>query len=308
MKIDPVRKKITSRTGEIPLIRFCGKIPHDAYRLSHKSMATIFEVFIIHEDPAYGEQAAREAFRLLDRLEQELSRFIANSDINRINNLRRNQSIRIGLDAFECLKRCAELTRRTQGAFDITFGKNGGIHSLEFDDTDFSVKLSADSIHLDLGGFGKGYAIDQMAKLFAEWDIKSVLIHGGRSSALALAEPPGEKGWPVTVSDPIQTSQILKLVHLKHRALSGSGVQKGHHIYDPRTGKRIEGRLAAWASAPEGAVSDALSTAFMVMTLEEIEDYCAQNPDTQGLIILRDRKNTMNRNPVFPFGHWDSLA
>lgn len=293
---------------DIPLISFRGKMLHHAYRLSHKSMATIFEVFIIHDDPVYGEQAAQEAFLLLDRLEQDLSRFIANSDINRINNLRRNQSVRIGLDAFECLKQCAELTRRTQGAFDITTGKNSGMHCLEFDETDFSVKLTADSIHLDLGGYGKGYAVDQMAEVFIEWDIKSVLIHGGRSSVLALAEPPGEKGWPVTLSDPTQTGHILSCVYLKHRALSGSGVQKGQHIFDRRTGSPVEDRLAAWASTPGGALSDALSTAFMVMPREEIEDYCTRNPNTQGFVIFRDSKDAIKGTPVFTFGDWESLA
>jgi thiamine biosynthesis lipoprotein len=182
------------------------------------------------------------------------------------------------------------------------------MYSLELDETDFSVKLLADSIDLDLGGFGKGYAIDRMAEIFIEWDIDTVLIHGGQSSVLALTGPPGEKGWPVTLSDPLQPGRILKLIHLKHRALSGSGLQKGHHIFDPRTGKPVEGRLAAWASAPEGAVSDALSTACMVMTLEEIEAYCTQNPNTQGLVILMDKKVTTNMNPVFTFGDWKSLV
>ena len=298
---------MSKRQIQTPMIRFDGKIPHKAFRLFHESMATIFEVFFLHEDPDYGEQAAQEAFRLLDRLEQELSRFIENSDINRINKLRRNQSIRIGLDAFECLKQCAELTHLTRGAFDIALRRNCAIHCLELDETDFSVKLLSESVNLDLGGFGKGYAIDQMAKLLIEWDIGSVLIHGGRSSALALAAPPNEKGWPVTLSDPIQAGQIVSHVYLENRALSASGLQKGSHIIDPRTRKPIEDRFAAWASTPDAATSDALSTAFMVMTFEEIKDYCARNPNAQGLVILQDKKNTLNGNRFIKFGDWDTL-
>ena len=299
---------MSKRPRETPMIRFQGKIPHNAYRFSHNSMATVFEVFAIHDDSGYAEQAAWEAFRELDRLELELSRFIENSDISRINNLKANQSTQIGLDAFECLKQCAQLTSKTDGAFDITAGKNTGMHLLHLDKTNFSVKLLGDSIHIDLGGFGKGYAINQMARLFREWEIESVLIHGGKSSVLALAEPPGEKGWPVTLSNPGQTRQILSHVYLKHRALSGSGLQKGHHIINPRTGKPIEDRLAAWASTSDGATSDALSTAFMVMAPEEIKEYCMRNPDTQGLVMLKDREDDENRNPLLKFGDWDSLA
>ena len=184
---------MSKRPKETPMVRFQGKIPHNAYRFSHNSMATVFEVFIIHDDAGYAEQAAWEAFRELDRLELGLSRFIENSDISRINNLSKHQSTQIGLETFECLKLCAQLTSQTDGAFDITAGKNTGMNMLQLDESDFSVTLLADSINLDLGGFGKGYAIDLMAQLFREWDIESALIHGGKSSVLALAEPPGER-------------------------------------------------------------------------------------------------------------------
>jgi thiamine biosynthesis lipoprotein len=299
---------MTKPSKEIPKISFRGKIPHDAYRFSHNSMATVFEIFVIHDDSVYVEQAAREAFRKLDRLELELSRFIENSDISRINNLGRNQSIRIGLDAFKCLKQCALLTSQTDGAFDITAGSNTRVDLLQMDESDFSAKLLADSIHVDLGGFGKGYAIDSMAQLLKEWDIESALIHGGRSSVLALAEPTGEKGWPVTLSNPAQFGQILSHVYLKHRAMSASGLEKGHHIINPLTGRAVKDRPAAWALASGGATSDALSTAFMVMKPEKIEDYCLRNPGTQGLVITKCRAEDEKRNPVLKFGDWDSLS
>ncbi len=299
---------MTKPSKEIPKIQFQGKIPHNAYRFSHNSMATVFEIFVIHDDAGYAEQAAWEAFRELDRLELELSRFIENSDISRINKLCKHQSIQIGLDAFECLKQCARLTSQTDGVFDITAGSNTGMKLLQLNESGFSVKLLANSIHIDLGGFGKGYATDSMAKLFREWDIESVLIHGGRSSVLALSEPPGENGWPVTLSNPAQSGQILFHVYLKHRAISASGLEKGYHIINPLTGIAVEDRLAVWASTSDGATSDALSTAFMVMEPDEIEEYCQRNPDTQGLLILKNGAAGEKRNPVLKFGDWDALS
>jgi thiamine biosynthesis lipoprotein len=299
---------MTKPTKDIPKIQFFGKIPHSASRFSHNAMATVFEIFVIHDDEQYAEQAAQEAFRELDRLELELSRFIENSDISRVNNLRKNQSIRIGLDAFECLKKCAQITSKTLGAFDITTGSFTRMNKLQLDESDLSVKLLANSIGLDLGGFGKGYAIDVIDKLFREWEIESVLIHGGKSSALALAKPQGEKGWPVTLSNPARSGQILSHVYLKNRALSASGLEKGHHIINPLTGKTIEDRLAAWALTSECATSDALSTAFMVMAPEEIEKYCQKNTDTLGLVILERSTSNEQKNPLLKFGDWDSLS
>ena len=92
------------------------------HRFYHEAMATTFEVTILSEDSRYAQQAARAAFDELDRLEAELSRFIENSDISRINNLAANQPLRIGLATFECLQLSVEIYNDTNGAFDITFG------------------------------------------------------------------------------------------------------------------------------------------------------------------------------------------
>src|SRR4030043_470951 len=91
-------------------------------RFSHQAMATTFEVFIIHEDGRYARQAAQAAFDRLAPLAQQLSRYIENSDISRINNLVVGRSLRIGLDTFECLQISRRIFDQTNGAFDITVG------------------------------------------------------------------------------------------------------------------------------------------------------------------------------------------
>ena len=52
----------------------------------------------------------------------------------------------------------------------------------------------ADGVHVDLGGIGKGYAVDRMAELMEEWEITKTLLHGGFSSLLALDPPPNRNG------------------------------------------------------------------------------------------------------------------
>ena len=95
-------------------------------RFSHEAMATTYELLIVHstkgrlmaEDEHYAGQAAVAAFDEVDRLERELSRYIENSDIARINNLPANQPLQLGLDTFECLKIAQRLYAQTNGAFD----------------------------------------------------------------------------------------------------------------------------------------------------------------------------------------------
>ena len=300
---------------EIERVRFQGTSYQEALRFSHEAMATVFEVFIIYDQAKYAHQAASEAFRELDRLELELSRFIENSDVSRINGLARNQSVTIGPDAFACIEKALDFSEMTGGAFDISFRsalKRGAPSTqgkrqktaeppLRLDESRHTVQLVADTAGIDLGGIGKGYAVDRMADLLQDWNVTPVLIHGGMSSVLAVEAPEGEKGWPLTLSHPQGKDQALSKIFLKDRAVSGSGIRKGRHIIDTATGQPQENRLAAWALAKDGVTSDALSTSFMIMTVEEIQAFCAAHQDIQALIV----KKGGGENQVSRFGLWE---
>ena len=68
-------------------------------------------------------------------------------------------------------------------------------------------------------------------------------------------------------------------------AVGASGLLKGAHITDPRTAKPVQGNSAAWAVASDAATADALSTAFMVMSPEEIKRYCTKHTGTRALVV-----------------------
>ena len=97
-------------------------------------------------------------------------------------------------------------------------------------------------MRVDLGGIGKGYAVDLVAELLEEWGLLQAFVHGGFSSVLALEPPAGCDGWPLTLSDPAQPSRVLVRLSMRQTALSASGVRKGDHIVDPRTGEPVRGR------------------------------------------------------------------
>jgi len=278
-----------------------------AQRLSHKAMKTTFEVFVPHPDVLYAKQAAYAAFDELDRLEAELSRFIENSDVSRINNLAANQSLSVGSATFECLQLCSRMYTATDGAFDITFSSAARGYQLKLDEGRYTVRQPTRSVKIDLGGIGKGYAIDKMAELLGEWGIDTALIHGGYSSVLALNEPAGTKGWPIVLSSPDNYKQTLTRLCLRNRAISGSGLQNGPHIINPRTGRPVEDRHATWACGPDAATTDALSTAFMVMSPNEVENYCLRHPDILGMLIINKQEEKEQKNAILRYGCWDEL-
>ncbi|HSD65086.1 MAG TPA: FAD:protein FMN transferase [Vicinamibacteria bacterium] len=271
-----------------------------AHRFAHAAMATVFEVHCAHPDARYARQAAEAAFDLVDRLEREQSRFVANSDVSRVNALAAGESARVTPSTMECLEIAFRLHVLTDRAFDVSIGT--GLDRLELVPDAFAVHARDGGARLDLGGIGKGYAVDRMAEVLDEWDIRRALVHGGFSSVLARDAPPERDGWPLTLSAPGPADgAILARISARQLAFSASGTRKGGHILDPRSGHPVrEG--AAWvalacrgegdadaglpdAARSPAAVAEGLSTAFMILSLEEIEERCRRWPGLEAWLF-----------------------
>jgi FAD:protein FMN transferase len=258
-----------------------------AQRLSHEAMATVFEVHCVHANGGYARQAAQAAFEVVDRLERELSRFVPNSDISRINALAGGETTRVSPSTMECLEIARRLFDLTGGAFDVSIGT--GLDCLDLLPDEFAVRAGAEGLQLDLGGIGKGYAVDRMAEVLEEWEVPRTLVHGGYSSVLALEAPPDRDGWPLTLSGP-GDGGVLARVSARQLAFSASGTRKGDHIRDPRTGEAVLDR-AAWVALRRGAagspatVAEGLSTAFMILPVEEVAALCRREPGLEAWLV-----------------------
>jgi len=282
----------------------------DLHRFSHRAMATEFGIALVEKERRYAREAAEAAFELLDRLERELSRFIENSEVSRINDLSPGRSLLLGRAAFECLELSKLLWRETEGVFDVTVGsllalyrekkregrvptaeeigearRRTGMDLLELDRKNRTVRVKREGVSVDLGGMGKGYALDRMAELLREWGVESALLHGGRSTLLASGPPPRKTGWPVNVPDPFGAGKAVAHFLLGRGSVSGSSVRRRRHIVDPRSGVLIQAEGAAWSYAQSAAPADALSTAFMIMAPEAIEKLCRRRPEIGALIV-----------------------
>jgi thiamine biosynthesis lipoprotein len=288
-------------------------------------MATVFEIMIAGEDDSFAGGAAQAAIETIDRLELDLSRYLPNSDVSRINNLLPDQSVCVSADTFECLRRSLRYCRETGGAFDVMtgalkdcwMGKDRSPHDpspeeierarvrsgrsrLELDEKTMTVRVHGPAPLIDLGAIGKGFAVDCAAELMREWGVASALLHAGTSSAYAFGDSPGNSGWPVTLSNPAPPFEVLEKVRLNDQALGGSGIRQGHHIIDPRKGAPVERRGASWILSESASRSDALSTACMVMAREEIQGLIAGSGELRALIIDE------NSREVLRFGRWDA--
>jgi len=295
----------------------------NAHRYQHRAMATIFELMIADEEDAFADGAAQASFEEIDRLEQDLSRYLPNSDVSRINNLQPDQSVRVSADTFDCLRLSLQYHRETGGAFDVTTGAlkdcwvgrdrsllvpsseeigrargRSGMSRLVLDEKSMTVHVHGQAPLIDLGAIGKGFAVDCAVELLREWGVGSALVHGGASSAYAFGDCPGHAGWPVTLSNPARPLEVLEKVLLKDQGLGGSGISGGRHIIDPRRAAPVESRRSSWVLSHSATRSDALSTGCMIMTQQEIADLIAASQGLRAIIVEESPPE------VLRFGRW----
>ncbi len=175
-----------------------------------------------------------------------------------------------------------------------------GWHRVRLDDSAFSVTFDHPGVELDLGALGKGYALDRALDLLTEAGVPHALLHGGTSSILTRGLAPDGRAWRVGLPGPQHSepgttdsvalsgaSSVTHSVELYDESLSVSAVwgksfteggQELGHVLDPRTGEPVRRARCAAVVGPEAAVSDALSTALLVLGPEGRPLIEANNP------------------------------
>jgi FAD:protein FMN transferase len=253
-------------------------------------MSTRFRVVLLHSDRSYAQRAAETAFAELDRLQGRLSRFVEDSDVSRINRLAIGQSTTVHPDTFDCLGVAERIRRETGGVFDVAYASTdpGGQRTsatsdrFHLDVERLRVTALVSGLRLDLGGIGKGFALDRLSALLADWDLDAALWAAGTSTWLARGMPPNHAGWPLTIGSDSSPEPFL----LTRGAVSASGMAvRGPHMVDPRTGQAVSRHDRVWATAPAAAVADALSTAFFLMTEADIRAYCDPRPQVSAWLL-----------------------
>jgi FAD:protein FMN transferase len=272
----------------------------DIHQFHHRAMATYFEVRIADEERTYAAQAAHAALDLLDKLESQLSRFRANSDIAQIAQLAPGEKMRLSEPAFACLEIARKIELATRSAFSATAAAMQTQTSMpqwHLVPPELAIRCESGRLQFDLGAIGKGFALDRMAELLRNWDCPSFLLVAGGSSILAGEPPNDTAGWSCGLGDDNAPQRFF----LSHISLSGSGLAvKGNHILDPRTGQPALRQNRAWALADTAAESDALSTACMVLSEPELEEVVAKDPSWLFFLETDKAARPLGRRPLPP--------
>ena len=304
-------------------------------RYSKNAMACEFELLLnMHQYPQAGESALT-AFAIFDSVEEQMSIYQESSELSHVNQNASREPISLEQRLFDVLNLAREINNTTAGAFDITalpLSRAWGFHQRQgsvpddsqinealelvgmqnvlLDDAQRSVHFLAEGIRLDLGGIGKGFAIDLAAQSLRSAGVNDFVLQGGQSSVSAAGTNIGGEmfddakesggGWRIGLSHPTTPNFRLAEFDLQEQALGTSGTQrqgffyKGRrfgHIIDPRTGFPTDHCLSSTVICNSAAAADALATAFFVMQLEEVHDFCNKQPEVATILVYPDTKS-----------------
>jgi thiamine biosynthesis lipoprotein len=290
---------------------------------------TVVEITVVDSDAVLAQEAVGQVFREFDRMHRQLHAWKPGELVAL------NQAIAVGEKNIRTTKEIAALIRQTQrlaaqsqDLFNPAIGKLVGLWSFHRDKpggplpdseeiarliranprmSDLSVHgdtvTSANpAVHLDFGGYAKGYALDRAADILHENGIRNALVNVG-GNIMALGRHAG-RPWRIGLESP-RGKGILATIELADGEAIGSsgdyrryyeiGGKRYSHIIDPRTGYPVPGVQSVTVLVPgragAGALSDAASKPIFIEgpggwkeAAARMGVSCAMLVDTDGVV------------------------
>jgi thiamine biosynthesis lipoprotein len=259
-------------------------------------------------------------FQEFDRLEGLFSTWRENSEIQQINAAAGKHPVAVGTEVRDILRTAHQVSEWTGGKFDVTFGVMSGLwkfdyqnkdasvpdhnevvrhralidyHQLEVDERTGTVFLRRSGMVVNLGGIGKGYAVDRARDMLRARGFRDFLIQFGGD--MYASGKKNAHAWRLGIQDPRgPADRIFAVMDVSDSTFSTSGdyerffIKNGrryHHILDPATGEPSQGCRSVTIVARSATIADGLSTGVFIMGPEAGMALIEQLPDVEGIIV-----------------------
>ncbi|HEY0685998.1 MAG TPA: FAD:protein FMN transferase [Steroidobacter sp.] len=273
-------------------------------RVQDGIMGTRIVVELWAADKAQGNAAIEAVLAEMRRVDQAMSTYKPTSELSIVNARAAQEPIKISAELFDLLNTSLEYSRITDGAFDVTYASVGYMYDfrkhvrpdekqiaaalpginyrhVELDRKNSTVHFARPGVRVDLGGIGKGHAVDRGIAVLQARGIDHALVTAGGDSRI-IGDRFG-KPWVVGIRHPDRKDEVIARIPLEDAALSTSGDYERyfdengvryHHIIDPKTGHSASKVRSATIIGPTATRTDGLSkTAFVLGPEKAIEIY-----------------------------------
>ncbi len=283
-------------------------------------MGTRVYVQLWADDPVKGDEAMEAVMTEMRRIDDLMSHYKPDSQISLINQRANSEPVQVDKELFDLIKLSTYYSQITEGAFDITYASVGylydyprHIHPTEeqiknalpavnwrnmlLDEAHHTVRFEHPGMRIDLGGIGKGYAVDRGIEILKARGVQHALVSAGGDSRI-IGDHMG-RPWLVAIRHPDDPQKVVTRIPLSDVAMSTSGdyeryFDEGgiryHHIIDPRTGHSASKVRSATILAPTATQTDGMSKTAFVLGPEKTLEIINRMPDFDAVFITPDGK------------------
>ncbi|HXW73523.1 MAG TPA: FAD:protein FMN transferase, partial [Steroidobacteraceae bacterium] len=165
-------------------------------------MGTRCYVQVWAEDPVKGNDAIDAVMTELRRIDDLMSHYKPESQLSQINAYANERPVQVDKELFDLIKLSTYYSQITEGAFDITYASVGHLYdyrrrirpseeqiqealpavnwrNLVFDEAHHSVRFGHPGMRIDLGGIGKGYAVDRGVEILKARGVQHAVVTAG---------------------------------------------------------------------------------------------------------------------------------
>jgi thiamine biosynthesis lipoprotein len=273
-------------------------------------MGTFARIVAVAKSETKANRAIKAGFDELVRIDKMMSDYKADSELSKVNREAFGKAVKVSPELFEILQISEDYSRLSSGAFDITVGplvdlwhKAGetnsmpdantiaaakakvGYEKLILDAKAMTIRFAVEGMRLDLGGIGKGYAVDKAVEAMKRRGAIGGMVDSG-GNIRCFGKPAHKGNWLVGIQDPkevksaeedidSQPMMVLKLVDCAvatsgdYRRFVIVGGKKVSHIIDTNTATGASKMASDTIIAPKAVDADALSTAVNVLGAEK---------------------------------------
>ena len=274
---------------------------HPASKIHYagQAMGTTVDVYLWTADERAAAQAAEAVFNEMKRLDLEMSNWKPTSDVSQINAAAGVKPVQVSDETFAVIARAVDVSRRSNGVFDITIEAFRGVWKFD-EDMDgslpdpaevklrlalvnwkdialaprkHSVFLRRKGMAITLGGIAKGYAVDRCVAILRARGFTDFMMQAGGD--MYIAGKKGNEPWVVGIRDPRgPTNTMFAVAPIEDHSFSTSGdyergfVKDGvryHHIIDTRTGQPARASRSVTVRATDAFTADAWSKVMFIL-------------------------------------------
>lgn len=274
----------------------------------------------------------------LGRIDETMSTYRTDSEISRFNQSKETAPFEVSPELAEVFQLALEVSRATDGAFDITVGPlieawgfgtdkrerptltdeelaslraRVGYQKISVDAAACTLRKSQGDVCGNLNAIAQGYTADKLASDLEELGYSNYMVEvGGEVKTRGLNL--GGDLWRIGIEKPLTTARaIARVVALDNKALSTSGDYRNYyerdgvrvsHTIDPKTGRPVTHKLASVSVIHDScALADAYATAFMVLGPEKSYDLAVEL-NLPALFLVHEAEDAFSARttPAFP--------